>query len=48
MLRVNEVFYSIQGEGLRTGQASVFVRLSGCNMDPPCPFCDTDHTAYTE
>src|SRR5262245_2614173 len=31
-LIVNEVFYSTQGEGIRTGTANVFVRLSGCNL----------------
>jgi len=40
MLPLVEVFYSLQGEGLRTGQATVFVRFAGCNCD--CWFCDTD------
>jgi 7-carboxy-7-deazaguanine synthase len=31
--QVNEIFYSVQGEGIRSGTANVFVRLSGCNMD---------------
>lgn len=30
--RVNEVFYSLQGEGVRSGTANVFVRFSGCNL----------------
>ena len=42
---VNEIFYSLQGEGWFTGSAAVFVRFSGCNMK--CSFCDTDHSAST-
>ena len=42
-MRVNEIFYSLQGEGYYSGTPAVFVRLSGCNLR--CPFCDTQHEA---
>ncbi|MDE6463162.1 MAG: 7-carboxy-7-deazaguanine synthase QueE [Muribaculaceae bacterium] len=44
--RVNEIFYSLQGEGYYAGTAAVFLRFSGCNRC--CSFCDTDFAAYTE
>ena len=45
-MKVNEIFYSLQGEGYHAGTAAVFVRLSGCNLR--CPFCDTQHESGTE
>ena len=39
--KVNEIFYSLQGEGYNTGTAAVFIRFSGCNLR--CSFCDTKH-----
>lgn len=44
-LNINEIFYSIQGEGLYTGCAAVFVRLAGCTMG--CSWCDTKYAAQT-
>lgn len=40
-LRINEIFYSIQGESTRAGLPCVFVRLTGCNLR--CSWCDTEY-----
>jgi organic radical activating enzyme len=39
ILKINEIFWSFQGEGLRFGVPSVFLRLAGCSFH--CPYCDT-------
>jgi 7-carboxy-7-deazaguanine synthase (Cx14CxxC type) len=48
---VKEMFYTLQGEGARTGRPAVFVRFAGCNLwsgreqdraDAVCQFCDTE------
>lgn len=44
--RINEIFYSLQGEGRNTGRAAAFIRFAGCNLR--CPFCDTDFEPYDE
>lgn len=36
---INEIFYSLKGEGVWTGTPMLFVRLAGCNLS--CKFCDT-------
>ena len=39
MLKVSELFKSIDGEGIRTGYPCVFIRLHGCNLN--CSYCDS-------
>lgn len=43
-LRLNEIFYSIQGESTWAGLPCVFVRLTGCNLR--CGWCDTEYAFY--
>jgi 7-carboxy-7-deazaguanine synthase len=43
-LRVNEIFYSIQGESTLAGRPCVLIRLTGCQMR--CTWCDTEHAFY--
>lgn len=45
MLKINEIFHSIQGESTRAGLPTVFVRTSGCDLR--CNYCDTKY-AYHE
>ena len=49
--KVKEIYYTLQGEGARTGRPAVFMRFTGCNLwsgreedraDAICAFCDTD------
>jgi 7-carboxy-7-deazaguanine synthase len=44
-MKVNEIFLSIQGEGVLIGLPTIFIRLTGCNLD--CKWCDTKY-ARTE
>ncbi|MBI5026396.1 MAG: radical SAM protein [Nitrospirae bacterium] len=44
MLKVNEIFKSIQGESTYAGLPCVFVRLAGCNLR--CSYCDTAYAYY--
>lgn len=44
-MKVNEIFHSIDGEGITAGQLATFIRLSGCNMR--CRYCDTEYALDT-
>ena len=51
-IKVNEIFYSLQGEGSRSGEPSIFIRLSGCSASKAClksgVICDTYYDPYIE
>lgn len=44
MLKVNEIYFSIQGESSKAGLPCVFVRLTYCNLR--CSYCDTEYAFY--
>jgi len=41
MKKINEIFYSIQGEGFNVGTPAIFIRFAKCNLK--CSFCDTEY-----
>lgn len=41
MINIQEVFHSVEGEGIRIGQPTTFIRVQGCPYS--CPFCDTKY-----
>ncbi len=41
-MQINEIFYSIQGEGLLSGLPTIFIRTTGCNLR--CKYCDSTYT----
>ncbi|MBK7978746.1 MAG: radical SAM protein [Ignavibacteriae bacterium] len=44
MIKINEIFYSIQGESSYAGLPCIFVRLTYCNIR--CSYCDTEYAFY--
>ena len=45
MIKINEIFYSIQGESSYVGYPTVFIRTTGCNLR--CTYCDTAYAYYS-
>ena len=44
MIKINEIYYSVQGESSKAGLPTVFVRLTYCNLR--CSYCDTEYAFY--
>jgi len=44
LLKVNEIYYSVQGESSKAGLPCVFIRLTYCNLR--CSYCDTEYAFY--
>ncbi len=44
MIKINEIFYSIQGESSTFGLPTIFIRTSGCHLR--CTYCDTQYAYY--
>jgi 7-carboxy-7-deazaguanine synthase len=44
VLKINEIFFSIQGESTNAGLPCVFIRLTYCNLR--CVYCDTEYAFY--
>ena len=43
-LKINEIYYSVQGESTHAGRSCVFIRLTYCNLR--CSYCDTEYAFY--
>ena len=43
-LKINEIYYSVQGESTHTGRPCIFIRLTYCNLR--CSYCDTEYAFY--
>jgi 7-carboxy-7-deazaguanine synthase len=44
MLKINEIYFSVQGESSKAGLPCVFIRLTYCNLR--CTYCDTEYAFY--
>ena len=45
-MQINEIFASIDGEGIRTGYLTTFIRTFGCNL--ACTYCDTQYACFED
>lgn len=45
-MKINEIFYTVQGEGRNAGRAALFIRLPYCNLS--CAWCDTEFDSFDE